>query len=55
MKQIPHIPNYYACEDGHIYNASGRKLKPHPQRDGYLMISVWQKVKERVRTLLYIG
>lgn len=51
MKQIPHIPNYFACEDGHIYNASGRKLKPRPQRDGYLMISIWQKGEGKSKNL----
>ena len=50
MKEIPHIKNYFVCSEGFVYNKQGLKLKTQLSRDGYEMISFWQKGENKSRT-----
>ena len=50
MKQITQIPDYFVCEGGHVYNKHGKALKTQLSRDGYRMVSIWQKGCGKSRT-----
>ena len=50
MKEIPHIKDYYVCENGYVYGVSKNRLKTQTSRDGYELVSIWERGKCKSRT-----